>query len=134
VTKANYISVGAQTIEVTVIDASIPFGNMASGETKTGSTTVNVAVTGGTAWSVTAKDLKTTNKGFMTTPTDVKLTNPFKLANDGSTFKSMELDFADFMTGSAGVPGSGTASVSQLIGADTPGAYSITLTFTGAFS
>jgi len=121
---------------VTVTDASIPFGTMAAGETKTGSRTVNVDVTGGTAWYVTAADNDAVNKGYMATASDVKLANPFQLSKTGTagTFQDMTTNFADFLTGSAGSDGSGTAYVQQVIGADPPGAYSITLTFTGGFN
>jgi hypothetical protein len=47
----------------------------------------------------------------------------------------MTSNFANFMTGAAGVDGTDTADVKQAIAAaDAPGAYSITLTFIGAFS
>jgi PKD repeat protein len=135
-TKTNIITVGDSSIAVTVTDASIPFGTMAAGETKTGSRTVNVDVTGGTAWSVTAADNDAVTKGYMATATDVKLANPFQLSKTGTagTFQDMTTNFADFLTGSAGSDGSGTAYVQQVIGADAPGAYSITLTFTGGFN
>jgi PKD repeat protein len=133
-TKTNIISVGDSSIAVTVTDASIPFGTMAAGDTKTGSTTVNVDVSGGTTWSVKAADNDAVTKGFMATATDVKLANAFQLSNDGTTFNPMTSDITDFLTGATGVDGSGTAYVKQLIGADAPGAYSITLTFTGGFN
>jgi PKD repeat protein len=135
-TKTNIITVGDSSIAVTVTDASIPFGTMTAGETKTGSRTVNVDVTGGTAWYVTAADNDAVTKGYMATATDVKLANPFQLSKTGTagTFQDMTTNFADFLTGSAGSDGSGTAYVQQVIGADAPGAYSITLTFTGGFN
>ncbi len=135
-TKTSIIQVGDSSIAVTVTDASIPFGTMAAGETKTGSRTVNVDVTGGTAWYVTAADNDAVTKGYMATASDVKLANPFQLSKTGTagTFQDMTTNFADFLTGSAGSDGSGTAYVQQVIGADPPGAYSITLTFTGGFN
>lgn len=133
-TKNNYIQVGAADISVTVTDPSIAFGTMANGETKTGSTTVNVDVTYGTAWSVTAADNDATTKGYMATPADVMLAAPFQLSNDGTNFQAMTSNFANFMNGAAGVDGSGTATVKQVIGTDAPGAYSITLTFTGSMA
>ena len=130
-TKTNYIQVGAAIIDVTVSPASIDFGSMQAGVDETGSTTVNVDVTEGTAWSVTAS---ASNGGYMGTGS-VNLANPFQLSNDGTNFQAMTSNFANFMTGAAGVDGSDTADVKQTIAAaDAPGAYSITLTFTGGFS
>jgi PKD repeat protein len=129
--KTNYITVGEASIEVTVIDAAIDFGTMQAGVDETGSTTVNVDVTYGTAWSVTAS---AANGGYMmagTTP----LASPFQLSNDGTNFQAMTSNFANFMTGFAGADGSGTANVKQSIApADAPGSYSITLTFTGSMA
>lgn len=130
-TKTNYIQVGAAIIDVTVSPASIDFGSMQAGVDETGSTTVNVDVTEGTAWSVTAS---ASNGGYMGTGS-VNLANPFQLSNDGTNFQAMTSNFANFMTGAAGVDGSDTADVKQTIAAaDAPGAYSITLAFTGGFS
>jgi hypothetical protein len=65
----------------------------------------------------------------------VNLANPFQLSNDGTNFQAMTANFANFITGAAGVDGSDTADVKQAIAAaDAPGDYSITVTFTGAFS
>ena len=77
-TKTSIIQVGDSSIAVTVTDASIPFGTMAAGETKTGSRTVNVDVTGGNSWYVNAADNEAATKGHMATATDVKLANPFQ--------------------------------------------------------
>jgi PKD repeat protein len=130
-TKNNYIQVGAAVIDVSVTPASIDFGTMSAGVDETGSTTVTVDVTAGTTWSVTAA---ANNGGYMSTGT-VNLANPFQLSNDGTNFQAMTSNFANFMTGAAGVDGSDTADVKQAIAAaDAPGAYSITLTFTGGFA
>jgi len=129
-TKTAVLSVGESSIAVSVSPTSIDFGTMQAGVDETGSTAVNVDVTGGTAWSVTGS---ASNGGYMGTGT-ANLASPFQLSNGGS-FQAMTSNFADFLTGSAGVDGSGTASVKQAIAsADAPGAYSITLTFTGAFA
>ncbi|HRU80427.1 MAG TPA: DUF3344 domain-containing protein [Methanolinea sp.] len=130
-TKLNIISVGASSMTVTVSPGSIDFGTMQAGVDETGSSTVSVDVTGGTAWSVTAS---ANNGGYMSTGT-VNLANPFQLSKtDGSGYQAMTSSFADFLTGAAGVDGSGTAFVKQAIAAsDAPGSYSITLTFTGGF-
>lgn len=129
--ESSYISVGEATITISVSPESIDFGNMAAGETVSDSTGVTVTVDGGTAWSVTAS---ATNGGYMmddTTP----LVNLFQLSNDGTNFQDMDLDFSDFLTGSAGSGDDGTAYAQQLIdAADAPGSYSITLTFTGGFA
>ncbi|MBN1193799.1 MAG: DUF3344 domain-containing protein [Methanomicrobiaceae archaeon] len=128
--EENYIQVGGATIEVTLTDASIDFGSMQAGVDEEGSTTVNVDVTGGTDWSVTAS---ANNGGFMGTGS-VNLASPFQLSN-GGVFQDMTANFADFMTGTAGNNGSGTAHVKQSIdAADVPGSYSITLTFTGSMA
>ncbi|HII75555.1 MAG TPA: DUF3344 domain-containing protein [Methanolinea sp.] len=131
-TKENLISVGSSSIDVTVeAPASIDFGTMQAGVDETGSKVVNVDVTGGTPWSVTAT---ATNGGYMISGA-TPLTNPFQLSNDGSTFQAMTTNFVNFMNGSAGVDGSDTADVKQaIVSADAPGSYSITLTFTGGFA
>jgi PKD repeat protein len=129
-TKSNIISVGASDITVTVSPASINFGTMQAGVDETGSRTVNVDVTGGTAWSVGAS---ASNDGYMGTGT-VNLASPFQLSNDGTNYQAMTSPFANFLTGAAGVDGSDTADVKQAIAAaDAPGAYTITVTFTGGF-
>jgi PKD repeat protein len=126
-TKLNIISVGQATVAITFTpDGSIDFGTMSAGVEETGSRTVNVDVTGGTAWSVTAA----ANNGGHMKAGSLQLASPFKL-ND----QEMTSPFADFVTGAAGVDGSGTASVKQVIAAaDAPGDYAITVTFTGGFS
>jgi hemolysin activation/secretion protein len=104
---------------------------MQAGVDETGSSTVNVDVTGGTAWSVTAA---ANNGGYMGTGS-LNLFNPFQLSKDGTNYQAMTSPFADFVTGPAGIDGSGTASVKQAIAAsDAPGSYSITLTFTGSMA
>ncbi len=129
-TKTDYITVGEAIIEVTVDPATISFGTMAAGDTKTGSTAVDVDVTYGTDWYVTAS---ASNGGYMGTGS-ANLATPFQLSNDGTNFQEMTSNFANFMTGAAGVDGSDTADVKQVIdAADAPGSYSITLTFTGGF-
>lgn len=129
-TKTNYITVGAASIDVSVTDAAIDFGTMAAGVDETGSTTVNVDVTYGTAWSVTAA---ANNGGYMKAGA-LQLESPFQLSNGGE-FSPMTSNFANFLTGAAGVDGSGPANVKQAIAAaDAPGAYSITLTFTGTMA
>lgn len=129
-TESSYISVGEATIIINVSPESIDFGAMAAGETVSDSTGVTVTVDGGNSWYV---DASATNGGYMMADI-TSLANLFQLSNDGTTFQSMDLDFSDFLTGSAGTGGSGTAYVQQLIdAADAPGAYSIKLTFTGGF-
>jgi hypothetical protein len=63
------------------------------------------------------------------------LANAFELSNDGgSNYQAMTSAFADFLTGTAGNNGSGTADVRQVIdAADGSGNYAITITFTGGF-
>jgi len=130
-TKLNIISVGASTLDITVAPAFIDFGTMQAGVDETGSSTVSVDVTGGTEWTVTAS---ASNGGYMTTGTG-NLANPFQLSNDNTNFQAMTSNFADFLTGAAGVDGDGTAYVKQAIAStDAPGTYSITLTFTGSMA
>jgi len=129
-TKANYITVGAAVFSVTVDPAAIAFGTMTVGD-QTGSTAVTVTTTGGTAWSV---DASATNGGFMGTGS-MNLANPFQLANGPGSFQAMTSDFDGFMTGSQYESRTDSANVKQAIAAaDAPGAYSITLTFTGGFA
>jgi PKD repeat protein len=129
-TKGNIIAVGEATVLITFTpDGSIDFSTMSAGVDETGSRTVNVDVTGGTAWTVSAA---ANNGGYMkagTTP----LASPFQLSNGGS-FQDMTSPFTNFLTGDAGADGGGTASVKQAIAsADAPGIYSITVTFTYGF-
>lgn len=129
-TKTDYVTVGDAIIEVTVNPDTISFGTMAAGDTKTDSTAVDVDVTYGTDWYITAS---ASNGGYMGTGS-ANLATPFQLSNDGTNFQEMTSNFANFMTGAAGVDGSDTADVKQVIdAADAPGSYSITLTFTGGF-
>jgi PKD repeat protein len=130
-TRSNYITVGAQIIDVSVTQANIPFGTMSTAAPSTGSTQVAVATTGGTAWSVTGA---ANNGGYMKAGSN-QLANAFQLANGGGAFSPMTSDFLGFMTGAADEDRTDTANVEQVIGSgDQPGSYSITLTFTGAFS
>jgi PKD repeat protein len=130
-TKTNYIDVGTATIDVSVTPAGISFGNMVAGTDSTGSTEVAVTTTGGTSWSVTAA---ASNGGYMSTGSS-NLANPFQLANGPGSYQAMTSDFANFMTGTPEEDRSDTANVIQAVdAADAPGAYSITLTFTGSFA
>jgi len=91
---------------------------------------VSVDVTGGTAWDVTAS---ATNGGYMSTGT-TNLANLFEVSNDNKANWYDLSDNLEFLTGGAGVDKSQVADVKQAIAAaDAPGAYSITLMFTGAF-
>jgi len=134
VTKDNIISVGTATISVNVAPASIDFGTMSAGVDETGSTQIAVTTDGGTAWSVTAADGKTIDKGYMTSASN-KLAAAFQLANGGGSFSAMTSDITGFMTGTPNEDRTDTANVKQAIGAaDQPGSYSITLTFTGSMA
>ncbi|MGB4505904.1 MAG: DUF3344 domain-containing protein [Candidatus Methanoculleus thermohydrogenotrophicum] len=130
-TKENYITVGAATIAVSVTPDAIAFGRMEAGVDSTGSADVAVTTTGGTGWSVAAE---ASNGGYMMAGTN-QLENPFHLANGDGEFHPMTGEFVDFMTGAAGESRTDTARVRQAIdGADAPGDYSITLTFTGTLA
>jgi PKD repeat protein len=130
-TKPNIISVGQAIVAITFTpDGSIDFGTMRAGVEETGSRTVNVDVTGGTAWSVTAA----ANNGGHMKAGSLQLGDAFRLSKDGTNFQPMTSDFADFLTGGAGEDKSGPAHVKQAIGAaDAPGDYTITVTFTWGF-
>ena len=128
--KPNSISVGTATISVDVSPTGISFGTMSTAAPSAGSTTVTATPTGGTGWSVTAT---ASNSGKMSTGT-MSLVNPFQLSNDGTNYQAMTSSFNNFLQGLQGAPGSGTASVKQVINSgDQPGDYTITLTFTGGF-
>jgi PKD repeat protein len=130
-TRTNYIVVGAQTIDVSVSPSTIDFGTYSASGDATDDATVSVDVTGGTAWTLEAA---ASNGGYMGTGS-ANLANPFQLSKDGSDYHLMTSAFPNFLTGTAGNDGSGTAYVKQTIQAsDAPGIYSITLTFTGGFN
>lgn len=136
--KTGYITVteaSVPAIEVTVVDASVPLGTMISPQA-TGSTTVNVVASGGSSWSVTASDERTTaHKGFMTTAADLNLTNPFQLGKDGSDYQTLTSGPVNFWSGTAMGTFSATARLKQPVETgDPPGDYGITLTFTGVIS
>ena len=62
------------------------------------------------------------------------LASPFQLANGAGSFHVMTSNFASFMSGTPDEDKTATANVKQAIAAaDAPGAYAITLTFTGGF-
>ena len=129
-TKTNYIQVGAAVLSVTVDPTSIAFGAMQAGFDSTGSTSVTVTTTGGTAWAVTAS---ASNGGYMGTDS-ATLASPFLLSNDGTNYQAMTSNFENFMSGSGAGTWDQDADVKQAIAAaDGPGDYSITLTFTGGF-
>jgi len=129
-TKLNIISVGEATISVTVDPATIDFGTMSTSAPSEGTSTVSVDVTGGTGWSVTAS---ANNGGYMKAGA-LQLADAFQLSNGGA-YQYMTSNFGNFLTGNAGEDKNGPANVKQVISsADQPGDYSITLTFTGAFS
>jgi len=128
--KANYISVGTPTITVEVSPETVSFGQMVVGD-NTGSTSVAVTTDGGTAWSVSAS---ANNGGYMKDGAKT-LAQAFQLANGGGSFQAMTSPFTGFMTGAADEDRTDTANVKQVReSGDQPGSYSITLTFTGAFS
>jgi len=121
-------------MDVSASPKTIDFGTMASGVDETGQTTVTV-VTTSTNWAVTASDARTATKGYMYKTGDVKLTTPFQLSKDGTTFSPLTSDFADFMTGTTAGTHNQIAYVKQAIaGADSSGSYQITATFTGSAS
>jgi len=129
--KTNYVSVGEPVIDISVTPAGINFGTMTAGADSTGSTAVTVTTNGGTAWTINAA---ANNGGYMMTGA-TPLASPFQLANGAGSFHVMTSNFASFMTGTPDEDKTATANVKQAIAAaDAPGAYAITLTFTGGFS
>jgi PKD repeat protein len=134
-TESGYITAGIPTIEVIVEPQSISLGTMSTSEPASGNTTVIVTATGGTSWTVTAADPKGENKGYMVSGA-THLASPFEVSNDGGTsYSTLVNDFTNFMSG----PGPGSwnqkTDVRQCITAgDAPGDYTITVTFTGAFT
>ena len=130
-TEDNYISVGEPTITVSISPEAIEFGTMKAGVDSTGSTNVTVTTTSGTGWTVTAS---ASNDGYMRDGTG-KLANAFQLANGGGEFRTMTEKFEGFMTGATDEERTDIANVKQVIEkTDAPGAYSITLTFTGTLA
>ena len=97
-------------------------GGSATGNS-TGSVTTNVA-----AWSVTAKDVKATNPGFMT-KTGAKLTNHFQIGKVSGSYVNSDDPGITYDTNPTSLP----FYVSQsIVTGDAPGSYSITITFTGS--
>ena len=129
-TKTNIIQVGEAVISVGVTPATIDFGTMSAGVDETGSTSVAVTTSGGTAWSV---DAASNNGGHMKAGSN-QLASAFQLANGGGSFQFMTSGITGFMTGTPDEDRADTANVKQVIGSgDQPGDYSIMLTFTGGF-
>jgi len=135
--KTDYIVVNAAapaTIEVTLDPGTVSLSPMIAGQDATGSTTVNVEVSGGTSWSVAASDGKTTNKGYMVSGS-TPLVNPFQLGKDGGAFQALTSDYTSFMSGNGMGTFSATASLKQpVVAGDQVGDYAITITFTGSCS
>lgn len=136
--ETDYITVTeapVPAIEVTVVNADVPLGTMISPEA-TGSTTVNVVASGGSSWSVTASDERTTaHKGFMTTAGDLNLENPFELGRDGDNYQMLNAAPVTFWSENTMGTFSTTASMKQLVATgDQPGDYGITITFTGSIT
>jgi|LAHT01.1.fsa_nt_gb PKD repeat protein len=122
------------TIELTLGNTGVTLDNMVPGQDATNSTTVNVVASNGNIWSVSAKDGKTTNKGYMVSGS-TPLANPFQLGNDGNAFQPMTSEYTSFMSGDSMGLFSAIASLKQPIDSgDAPGDYAITITFTGSCS
>jgi len=122
------------SMDVSASPKTIDFGSMAAGVDETGTTTVTIATTS-TNWAVSASDSRSATKGYMYKTGDVKLTNPFQLSKDGSTYSSMVSDMGTFMSGTTAGSHNQVAYVKQAIeGADSSGSYQITVTFTGSAS
>lgn len=135
--KTGYVSAVAAstpTIEITLGNNPVTLSNMIRGQDATGQNTVTVTPSGGTSWTVSAKDGKTTNKGFMVNGT-TPLINPFQLGKNGGAFQALTSDYTSFMSGTAMSTTSATASLKQpVVTADGIGTYAITITFTGSIT
>jgi PKD repeat protein len=136
--KPDYITVAEASvpaIEVTVVGPDVPLGTMIPPQA-IGSTTVNIVASGGTSWSITASDKRTTaHNGFMTTAADLNLENPFELGKDGVNYQTLTSEPVTFWSDTAMGSFSATANMKQPVATgDQPGDYSITITFTGSIS
>lgn len=117
------------TIDVTAPDA-ISLGVMAEGE-NAGSSTNGAVVCNGTTWSVTAKDEKATNPGFMTSATDTL----------GAEMTICDTSGGTYVVAHTGITYSGQPTTLALyvkqtvaLATDKVGNYTITITFTGSGS
>ncbi len=138
-TKIGYISVtepAPVTIEVTLDPIYVSLGTMVADQDATNSTMVNVEASGGSSWSVTAEDGRTTaHTGYMIIATDLNLTNPIQLGKDGSGFQTLDSGAVTFWSDTVMGTFSAMASLKQPVSSsDQVGDYSITITFTGAIS
>lgn len=124
---------GAQTFTINSYfnlsaPAAINLGVMTVGGSATGNSTGSVS-TNISTWSVTAKDVKATDPGFMTkTSPYVKLATPLQIKNSTSGIFANANDGITYSSNPTNLP----FYVSQQVATgDAPGAYSITITFTG---
>ena len=99
-TKTSIIQVGDSSIAVTVMIASIPFGTIAAGETRPGSRTVNVNVTGGLHGMSLQQTMMQSPR---VTWQQIRMSSlqpvPALKTGTAGTFQDMTTNFADFVTG-----------------------------------
>jgi len=135
VSAANTVEISgtiSAAISVNVDNAAINFGSMTNGVEESANTHVDV-VTSSDSWSVTAADTKTTNKGFMTKPTDVKLFNALRFGTAADPTGTLTTDIPNWMSGTSAGTFTQNVYVEQDIAqTDSDGAYTMTITFTGA--
>jgi hypothetical protein len=119
------------TMEVNALAATIDFGSMTNTTPATGSTNINV-ITTSTSWNVKASDANTATKGYLYKTGPIKLTYPLNFGTVASPTGTLVTDYANFMTGTTAGSFNQMAYVKQVIAlADTSGAYTMTITFTG---
>jgi hypothetical protein len=119
------------TMEVNAIATAIDFSAMQNGTPETGSTNVNV-VTTSTSWNVKVSDANSATKGYLYKTGPVKLTYPLNFGTTSDPTVTLVTDYSNFMTGTTAGSFDQMAYVKQIIAlADTSGAYTMTITFTG---
>jgi hypothetical protein len=119
------------TMEVNALAATIDFGSMTNTTPATGSTNVNV-VTTSTSWNVKASDANTATKGYLYKTGPVKLTYPLYFGTVASPTGTLVTDISNFMSGTSAGSFDQMAYIKQVIAvADSSGAYTMTITFTG---
>ncbi len=136
VTSATFTVNGVVTV---VAPSAITLGYMTAGTTKTGASTDNGTMSSNwAAWKVTAIDAKLTNTGKMNTAADgsgTSLAALFQIAQQASGYAAANtgFDYTGTYTGQPTTPVALPFFISQDVASNDPaGAFTITITFTGA--
>jgi len=125
---------GAQTFTVNSYfnlsaPATINLGVMTVGDSAPGNSTGSVS-TNISTWSVTAKDVKATDPGFMTKASPyAKLATPLQIKNGPSGIFANANDGITYNSNPTSLPFYVSQSV---VTGDAPGSFTITITFTGS--